>query len=297
MRLTSLLVLPASLLAGSFFACGGRVEVDPAGAPGPTGTTSPTGSPTGTPTSSPTGTGTTTPTTSPTGTATGYPPICEHTNDRLDISVEGSISASCALRGPGGGPSPTTHFEGELIKAGTGFITVDTCPPTADCAESIVTLYVKGAGLDLSTLPIGSLVDVTATFQWSWGCNATVLVKSLDEWGGMKNPVDVGGHTYLVGAEGVTTVAGAPFAVSRVDAGCAKSPYPSCGSEKPADYQLVFLGSGAGGSSANVPMGGNGKFSSEAQTFTARNLRSYYDGACDAYWNYAFWAKGDIYRR
>jgi hypothetical protein len=21
-----------------------------------------------------------------------------------------------------------------------------------------------------------------------------------------------------------------------------------------------------------------------------RNLRSFYDGACDAYWNYAFWA-------
>jgi hypothetical protein len=254
--------------------------------PGPTGTTSPTGTttPTGSPTSTVTG--------SPTGTATTPPsPACvPRTNDHLEIEISGAITAACGVAKPGGGAPPTpTSFTGQIVKVGPDFIELDTCPPTADCIATYTTLRVRGAGLDLSTLPVSSLVKVTATFVQVWGCESTVLVESLADWYGTKNPVDVGGRTYLVGAEGGTSVAGAPFSVGRVRTYCNKSETPSCGgTDVVDDYALQFNTT----TPTLASMGGTVRFVTDAgQIFEARNLRSYYLGYCDEYWDYAFWAK------
>ena len=200
MRLSFLFVVPAALFAGSFFACGGHVDVPGSGqaGPGPTGTTTPTGTST-TPGTPPTST----PTSSPTSTSTTEPvppsPSCLRTNDSLGIVVSGSFSGSCAAAKPGGPPPAPLDFTGEIVAVGADFIQIDTCPPTADCAATLATVSVKAAGLDLSTLPVKSLVHVTASFTMSWGCESSIHVESVAEWDGMKNPVDAGGLTYFAG--------------------------------------------------------------------------------------------------
>ena len=294
MRLSSLLVLPITLFAGSFFACGGHVDVPGNGQPGPTptGTPVPTGTPT-TPGTPPTST----PTGSPTSTSTTEPvppsPSCLRTNDHLDVVVSGALAGSCDLAKPGGPPGAPLDFIGAIDAVGVDFIRIDTCPPTADCVASLTTVSVKAAGLNLSTLPVRSLVHVTASFFLSWGCKTSIHVESVAEWDGTKNPVDIGGRTYLAGSEGSTSTAGAPFKIDLLATGCGADPgTPAC-DPTPAvgDYAMTFTGAGPGGSAASIPMGSSARFEANGQVLEARNLRAYYLGYCDEYWDYAYWAK------
>jgi hypothetical protein len=125
----------------------------------------------------------------------------------------------------------------------------------------------------------------------SWVCMQSIVVESAAEWGGLANPVDTGGHTYLVAADSTLETSSTSLTVGTIAQGCLPG-VKTCGATAmPADdYVLRFttptthvdahMGEEPAGPIPITP--GDGVF--------VRNLRSYQDGACDAYWNYAFWA-------
>jgi hypothetical protein len=112
-----------------------------------------------------------------------------------------------------------------------------------------------------------------------------LTIRSVAQWGGMKNPVD-GEKTYLVASDGRYGSAH-PFNVDLVKTNCFSG--KSCGSLDVDWYRLRFIAIG-GGPPTELAMGQTGTFWAGGQTFNARNLRSFYEGMCDAYWDFAWWA-------
>lgn len=205
---------------------------------------------------------------------------CARTSDRLTISATGRNTLGCSL-GPrdGGVPGPLT---GQIVRVDATSFDLDTCPPTADCVPLVTTFKVSAPGLDLRALVDKSYVEVTYTEQFFFGCTTSIVVRSVDAWTGVKNPADVGGKLYLAAGDGHDPTL--PFAVEKVRLHCLAEGTPSCGgSAVPDHYAYRFAGT------TSVAMGETASFAAAGQTFTARNLRAFYLGDCDAYWDYAFW--------
>jgi hypothetical protein len=211
---------------------------------------------------------------------------CTRTGDRIEISAVGNgFDARCWKMGPDTGP-PTTEFIGLISSTDVSSFVVDRCHPAADCVPMFVTVTAKAPGLDLRGLKKGSFVKVTTSHKTFFGCTSRITVASVASWGGLKNPVDTE-KTYLVASDGETGSA-YPFNVDRINIGCIKG--PGCGGGIDVGYyQLRFTAIG-GGMPVQLGMGETGSFWAGGQTFTGRNLRAFYDGACDAYWDFAWWA-------
>ncbi len=225
----------------------------------------------------------------------GFPPpadgggrVCSRSNDHVDISMTGSHTGTCSGTGPT--PRGTTSFDGRVVAiVDDTTVQIDTCPPTADCVAIITTLSIKAPGLSLFGAVIkGSLVHVDVTFLRDWTCTSSVVMTSLSDWDGEKNPVDVGGRLYVAAVDGMTSIPGVAFTVAEVSNGCLPG-VPSCGGGRTPDlYALRFTSSTA---NTVVPMGETTYgFSAGSQPLQVRNLRSFYEGACDAYWDFAWWA-------
>ena len=215
------------------------------------------------------------------------PPTCTETHDRFELSVSGMGHAdSCGAAAP----SATAEYDvtGALATVDAQSFQIDLCSPTADCMPMLVTFTTRAPGLDLRTLPKGSYVTAHVKLTHGWGCTSSIVLTSVADWFGVKNPVDGGGHTYFVASDGSLDAAGSPFKVERVALGC-KVGAPSCGGGAPDDYRLQFV---APSMSLEVPMGET-RFPivlAPGETLTVRNLRSYESGACDDSWNWAYWA-------
>jgi hypothetical protein len=204
------------------------------------------------------------------------PGMCTRTNDWLKITLGGSVNASCAILSADAGPPP--DLAGQIVRVDASSFDLDMCSPAADCLPMIEHIEVSALGLDLRTLKLHSYVKVTYAVSMLWGCHPSIVVESLDSWSGVKNPVDVGGRIYLAGGDGMDPKL--PFAIERVKTGCF-TPTSSCGGS-PDWYAYSFAGT-------KVRMGQTEAFTANGQSFRARNLRAFYEGACDAYWDYAFW--------
>lgn len=205
---------------------------------------------------------------------------CARTSDRVTISAKGRTTLGCSL-GPrdGGVPGPMT---GQIVRVDATSFDLDTCPPTADCVPLITTFSVTAPGLDLRALVEKSYVEVTYTEQFFFGCNTSIVVRSVDAWTGVKNPADVGGKLYLAAGDGADPKL--PFAIDKVRLHCLPEGTSTCGgSAAPDHYAYQFAGA------TKIAMGETATFSAIGQTFSARNLRAFYLGYCDEYWDYAFW--------
>ncbi|GAC1353395.1 MAG: hypothetical protein NVSMB47_05500 [Polyangiales bacterium] len=223
----------------------------------------------------------------PTDDAAPPPATCTETHDQLALSVNGMGHADAC---PTGAASGMVEYDvtGALATIDAQSFQIDTCSPTADCTPMLVTFTLRAPGLDLRTLPKGSYVTAHLRFTHSWACTSSIVLTSVADWYGVKNPVDGGGHTYFVASDGNLDAAGSPFKVERVALGC-KPGAPSCGGGAPDDYRLQFI---APSMSLEVPMGET-RFPivlAPGETLTVRNLRSYVSGACDDSWNWAYWA-------
>ncbi len=208
--------------------------------------------------------------------------LCARTSDRLQITATGRQTLGCSLgrRDGGGVPGPLT---GQIVRVDATSFDLDTCPPTADCVPLITTFTVNAPGLDLRTgMRAKSYVEVVYTESWFFTCSTSIVVRSVDAWTGVKNPVDVGGRLYLAGGDGADPTL--PFAIEKVRQHCLPEGTPTCGgSAAPDHYAYRF------GGVATVGMGETRTFGVAGQSFVARNLMAFYLGECDAYWNYAFW--------
>lgn len=262
-----------SLGVGLFAACGGVVESN--GSPAPTGTVPTT-------------------TATPTVTATTSPPsrVCRQTTDYLSIEVHGGgHDGACyaADAGPAG-----QHFLGALVKTDVASLTIDLCSPAADCVPMPVVITIKAKELDLRALPIGSYVQVDAAFtdMGFGGCTSSVVVQSVAAWAGDKNPVDVGGRLYVAAADGglSATKTTAPLTLTTPATGC----HPvsgGCGPSSKGDwFDLHVEGQGEGARAATLVMGDSALVHTAGHDVEVKNLRSYYDAACDDSGNLGWWA-------
>ncbi|MGZ3422908.1 MAG: hypothetical protein ACXWUG_25950 [Polyangiales bacterium] len=210
---------------------------------------------------------------------------CTRTSDGLTITLTGRVNASCATASVDGGTAPS-ELVGQIVRVDASSFDLDMCSPAADCVPLIETVQISGAGLDLRKLKQNSYVRVTYHSQTFFGCHSSIAVESIDSWSGVKNPVDVGGRLYLAGGDGMDPTL--PFTVERIATGCFTSTSPSCGGGVAPDwFSYRFAGTNV------VTMGQTASFTANGQSFRARNLRAFYEGACDAYWDYAFWLIAD----
>ena len=71
---------------------------------------------------------------------------------------------------------------------GTSFV-VNTCAPDLDCSLTLIRVTIAAPDLQLGIgiLDIGSLVHVHFVGYCFYGGHASIVVSSLDTWGGVRN--------------------------------------------------------------------------------------------------------------
>jgi hypothetical protein len=188
----------------------------------------------------------------------------------------------------GGVESQLWQTTGAVLKTDASAFVIDTCPPDADCMPSLTSVFIDASGLSLA-IPIGAFVKVTLELSPTWGgCSTRISVRNVPFWGGASNPALPGNHFLFLGTDGELAHPEAPFSVSKLPLGCAVGGQ-SCG--EPADDFALSFGTATGEPAVVVGMGQTvllGKLS--PQPMWVHNLRSYVSGACDDYWNWAWWA-------
>lgn len=104
---------------------------------------------------------------------------------------------------------------GEVTAALAGTLTLETCPPTADCSTPRpVTIDVSAAGFEgfETLLPLNGFVRVRFEVRHGETCRQRMLIKGLASWEGEPNPAGEGDVFHFAGSDGFAQpVAGAPF--------------------------------------------------------------------------------------
>lgn len=102
-------------------------------------------------------------------------------------------------------------FEGDVVEASPGHLTIDTCPPNADCAATLVKIDVaqKVAPFDIG-IPLHAFVHVhlVATVvgypQGGQSPFRTLLLQidNLATWGGAPSAIEPGSNLWLIASDG-----------------------------------------------------------------------------------------------
>ncbi|XXX82349.1 hypothetical protein WMF30_26695 [Sorangium sp. So ce134] len=128
-----------------------------------------------------------------------------------------------------GEPPVELSIQGRIVSSSVGAITLDVCPPDADCVPSLTTLTLAARGLPDVLVPEGVLVELR--FQSQHGTNGYTdftamhfTLENLPEWGGLSNPVAADDRIWLAahdrfvtGGPNALTAAFDPFLVERLD--------------------------------------------------------------------------------
>jgi hypothetical protein len=212
---------------------------------------------------------------------------CVQTSDSLNVKVTPAFGdpLECAMDMP-----LDYEVSGSVMSSDNNVLTLDTCPPNADCMSNMATtVEVQAAGLGFWAPP-GAFVHLhyVLTPQWG-GCTAQIAVQNLPSWGGVPNPIYGDDHFYFAGSEGTTEpVPELALAVDTLALGCTNE--VGCGGVAPDMYALSFTSLTSQQPGPVVGMGDTASFWTGTQLLEVRNLRSFQTGACDAYWNWAWWA-------
>jgi hypothetical protein len=214
---------------------------------------------------------------------------CVRTQDRAQIAVErvGYGREDCSTASA---TAPTKPYvlEGRITRSLADSFELDTCAPNADCAVTLVRIEVRVPGLN-AYLPLGAFVRVTYQITGGYGCGQALEVSAMPTWGGVANPYPHNSALMLAISDGGGTFTSSPYEIDRVALGC-RPITPSCSSEKPDEYALVFLPGAGSGGSVQVGMG-ESKVLDLGQpllSYMARNLRSFQTEHCDDYGNFAW---------
>jgi hypothetical protein len=196
----------------------------------------------------------------------------------------------------GGTDKGPVDLKGQVVESTGNSLTIDSCPPNADCMPMRSTFTFDAPDLYL-WIPVGAFVSVALDVEMPWGCEQRVLISSLPSWGGVPNPV-WSPSTLFAASDGVAEpLPGAPFAMEKIGLGCINDPGGGCGGDPPDDYALRFHSTQVPGDPGTVVgMGqvGYWTFTSPAvpESYAIKNLRSYSTGYCDDYWNWSWWVTG-----
>lgn len=181
-------------------------------------------------------------------------------------------------------------------------VTLDFCSPAADCIPQIGTLRIQGPQFNLGATPVGlrrgQYVRIRARATMTWACTWQVEISNAPMWDGSPNPVRTGSALLAAAAEGEFTIfPDAPFNITRLSIGCTNPSGPNCG-EMPEQFALAVHGRCntclRDPDPVRVDQGRAVTFAINANTYVARNHRSFVTGFCDDYWNYA-WTVREIW--
>jgi hypothetical protein len=236
-------------------------------------------------------TATSTGTSSTTTTGGGGAPACGETHDTVSILLSTYEGKSYGCKGSTQG---NFEMEATVVDAGTDFLSLDSCPPNADCLPHLSKLSVSAAGLDLGATPKGNFVRVEIqSYLFMGGCGHKVLVTNLPSWAGAPNPVEQGERLWLMAADGAMgPFDDSPLTMEAVPLGCYPDEPPGCGDHD--DYLWRFRSASSPADPAtDLAMGQtygwyftNGPGS---QKVLGRNLRSFAVGYCDGPVEFAYW--------
>jgi hypothetical protein len=212
----------------------------------------------------------------------GAAPECGRTNDRFDMALYGFDASEwgCSL----GVKTATGTYvaTGMVVFSDVATITVDSCPPSADCSFSYTTIDVAADGLT-NLVPIGALVRVEAKVQGAPGCEHYLTIENLAAWEGMVSAV-AGDHIWLAAGDGgLAGTASFPFDIAAEPLGC----YPG----EPAEDHLLRWSSSwsSSGSELVLAMGEEGDWHTGGTTYRARNLRAFENGSPGEAANWGWW--------
>jgi hypothetical protein len=209
----------------------------------------------------------------------GDAPECGRTDDRFQMAVYPYDTSEwgCTL---GGKTAAGTFFtEGVVVYADEATVTVDGCPPNADCdAFLLTTVDVAAEGLALP-VPMGAFVRIEVAVSVSEGCEHYLTIKNLPEWNGLSSSFATN-HLWLAagdGGLGATETSGLMVVAEAL--GC----YPDSSDE---DHRLRFL---LGAQSLTLAMGEEEDWIAQGHGYRARNLRSFSNGFQDADQAFGWW--------
>ena len=211
---------------------------------------------------------------------------CSEPSETLTIDL---VAADGTPYGCGGAPKQgdvDLVLQGRIQEIAPGVMTLDTCPPDANCLPSLVTFSVKAKNFKL-TLAEGTFVELRLRVATSFGCGAKLLITELDKWGGVPNPAAGLGPVLLAASNGYdSSFPEAPFGMDKQSV-CTMG--PAGGAEA---FALRFFVAGeAPGSGVTVPQGGDVDWYPPFQKqgpLMIRNLRSFDSGLEDDDWNWSY---------
>ena len=226
--------------------------------------------------------------TAPSGEAGG---ACRKTDDHLDVALAGAgHDQSCALV-TANGETRIEHLQGSITNVASDSFALDLCPPNADCApDSTVTISVRAVGLDVgAALRALGFVTVDVHFDLlPYACTQSIAVTALGSWGGVANPARIAeGALLLAGSDGDASVPG-PLDVDHVPQGCLDGPK---GATPPVDWYALRFTAHPSAQSVLVAMGDTATLPlDDASVVRLRNLRAYFEGSPQHFWEFAWWA-------
>jgi|GEM_PF-2527342 len=200
-----------------------------------------------------------------------------------------------------GGPSPLGgEVSGWVTEVGGTAFSLDTCATGTGCSPEVYRFAIDSPDLTL-TLPLGRRVTATWLFSSVVGraCPQVLVVND-----GL--PSDVASGTWsalwLAGADStIQSPIPAPFSVVQQALSCNPNPsltHPCGGPFPPDDYAFVFTPA-SGEPPLSLATGKTGTLALTTapglqQHLTVHNLRSYQTENCDDYWNWGWWAAGQV---
>ncbi len=213
---------------------------------------------------------------------------CGQTHELIDIGVayDDGTALGCDVATPG--ESGFFSLDGAVVDVQQGVISIDTCPPNADCIANIARVRVIADGLWIPVFT-GQYVHVDLQVDFPWGCSSAVSIHNLPTWGGSPNPYDSSDRLYVAASEGSTVVLDDRFTIAPYALGCGDGVNQGCGLAE--DYGLVFQYNAGSGAQLGVLMGETGTFdvTGLGDVYQAKDTKSFETGWCDDYWNWGYW--------
>lgn len=184
----------------------------------------------------------------------------------------------------------TLSFNAAVVKSDLNLLVVDACSPAADCVPFLYTLQFDAPGLGVFA-PIGTYVHVEASVDIPWGCYERLMITNIPSWDGMPNPVQPDNQLWLAATDGaVEMFDDAPFKVDKIKLDCGPTT-GGCGGD-PGKFDLRFTPVDDPGGAVVVTTAETKTMSLiDTPVAAVKNLRSFESGACDDYWNWAYWVQ------
>jgi hypothetical protein len=214
----------------------------------------------------------------------------------LTVTLPDGSTQSCAGAPDGGAGFAPAELTGWITDVSSTGFGLDTCPPGTGCSPNVSRFALDASDLTLA-LPLGR--QVTARWRIARGgfsCAQQLVVND----GAPSDATSLG--LWLAGAEQtIQPSLPLPFSVARQELYCNPNPgrHPCGGGfDPPDDYALVFTPT-SDEPALSLATGETGPLAVTVapgllQHLTVHNLRSYQTDLCDDYWNWAWWASGQL---